>query len=308
MWKPLGGFAPGELTEARLQAQWASQIPAAAGRSLLEPAADYSHTSLEWRCDSRVLASAPLTDDGLRAGLCIATLRLVLLRGSEILQGTTLDAKSVAEGLEWLTQALSKHLDRHGRELRRPEHELPSHAVGDGAPFALEGIVEALAELEQWLDNADGLLRVRAARLDGASAVRCWPHHLDIATLVTLEASNVADEAKSIGLGLSLGDDTYAEPYFYVTPWPYPEPRETSQPLPSGHWHTEKFFAAVLTGSELTDGGQAGQAQRAEAFLEAATAASRGLLGTRSETAKTPMIWHEVAEVDELPPGRGRPC
>ena len=47
----------------------------------------------------------------------------------------------------------------------------------------------------------------------------CWPHHFDIATLVKLEDGQPAN-ARSIGVGVSPGDEYYAQPYVYVSPWP----------------------------------------------------------------------------------------
>jgi hypothetical protein len=97
-----------------------------------------------------------------------------------------------------------------------------------------------------------------------ASSVRCWPHHFDIAILLTVAPG------KTVGLGLSPGDSSYAEPYWYVTPYPYPKNPELP-PLPEGgRWHTEGFFAAVLRGSDLLAGDPGTQRQRSESFLRAA--------------------------------------
>jgi hypothetical protein len=51
-------------------------------------------------------------------------------------------------------------------------------------------------------------------------------------------------------VGLSPGDASYPQPYFYVGPYPHP-PLESLRPLASGHWHREGWLAAVLTADEL---------------------------------------------------------
>jgi hypothetical protein len=107
-----------------------------------------------------------------------------------------------------------------------------------------------------------------------ASAVRCWPHHFDIATLWTLGDGD-AETAPSVGIGMSPGDSHYPLPYFYVSPWPRPAP-EQLPPLPvPGHWHSQDFISAILTGDQIV----AMKDRRGETrqFLDAAIAVARDL-------------------------------
>jgi hypothetical protein len=80
--------------------------------------------------------------------------------------------------------------------------------------------------------------------------VVCWPHHFDIATLVSLEEGSPAN-ARSIGVGASPGDQYYDQPYFYISPWPRFDGEKLPDPPAPGRWHTEGFFGAVLTGEEI---------------------------------------------------------
>jgi hypothetical protein len=105
------------------------------------------------------------------------------------------------------------------------------------------------------------------------------PHHFDIASVVSLDGTSGGLAARSVGVGLSPGDESYPEPYFYVSPWPYPATRK-GPALPAGaHWHTEGFFAAVLTGSKLVDTGD-NQGEVLVGFLRAAVDAARELAGS----------------------------
>jgi hypothetical protein len=90
-------------------------------------------------------------------------------------------------------------------------------------------------------------------------------------------SSKDGDEAPSLGLGLSPGDEGIPEPYFYVTPWPPPGPGEPLPDLPApGRWHREGWTGAVLTGTEVVAAGDGGaQAARASAFLAEAVSALR---------------------------------
>src|SRR5262249_62389310 len=78
-----------------------------------------------------------------------------------------------------------------------------------------------LAALVTWFTNADvalGTIRVEvAARGLDAPPVRCWPHHLDLDTLVTVAPG------RTTGVGFEPGDESYDEPYFYVSVYPAPD-------------------------------------------------------------------------------------
>lgn len=147
------------------------------------------------------------------------------------------------------------------------------------SPYAATNLANARAELAAWFANADrSLTRLRnehAATMPSISPVRCWPHHFDIATLMFLETDD-PEHARSVNVGLSPGDSSYDEPYFYVSPWPYPDAAKLP-PLPApGHWHTQGFIAAVAPASRIisiTD-----RQSAVEVFLQAAVAAAIGAL------------------------------
>jgi hypothetical protein len=121
----------------------------------------------------------------------------------------------------------------------------------------------------------------------GFAPVRCWPHHFDIATLELLDGA-AADpkHARSVSLGMSPGDASYAEPYWYVNPWPRPEGRPLPA-LPEGRWHTESWFGAALLGSQLAGLPAKAQQLRTQAFLVAALKASRDLLANGGRIGST---------------------
>ena len=106
------------------------------------------------------------------------------------------------------------------------------------------------------------------ARAVAAPTVRCWPHHFDLATLFALEAGD-PETARSVGVGLSPGDGSYAEPYFYCTPWPAPE----NLPEPPGplHWHTQGFTSLVCPASRVDVSTDLGDVLSAAVTLAART-------------------------------------
>lgn len=261
MWKPLDSHAPAALTSARLALHWAAQLVSAPGTTLLEPQADFSHTNLGWEESTGRIVGRDLDERRTRAALRISELELAVLRGEdEVVGNLSLDGSSYDAAMSWLAQTLGRDTP-----LARSEHEMPEHPVNGGANFDSAGLESGLTELEAWLSNAHHLIARAIAPKGGASEVRLWPHHLDIACLVTLEGSG--EEAKSINVGLSLGDGSYGEPYWYISPWPYPEARRDDIELPHGHWHTDGFYAAILSAEELRASGE-DQAKHAEAFVD----------------------------------------
>jgi hypothetical protein len=151
-----------------------------------------------------------------------------------------------------------------------PPYALPEHPFGAGAAFGApdDG---SLLELARWFGNAEALLRSVASGWPGSAPVRVWPHHFDVGSVLPLDSAP-GEEAPSIGVGLSPGEEGIAEPYFYVTPWPPPPSAESLPELPAGgHWHRTGWTGALLTGSEiLAERGGAAQAAAASAFLTGA--------------------------------------
>jgi hypothetical protein len=97
--------------------------------------------------------------------------------------------------------------------------------------------------------------------------------------LITLDGSSGSEEARSIGVGFCTGDGSYDQPYFYVTPWPYPD-TENLPPLAAGaHWHREGWTGAVLTAEHVISVPTDEQEHTIRQALERSVTACRELLG-----------------------------
>ena len=270
MWTPLGTLEPRALVDARLSAHWAVQVPAAAAASLLPPRADFAHTNLGWDPGTEALLSHPLGPDGsVSAGLRLKDLTWIVAKDGGVVDACPVHGRTLAEGAAWFVETLTV------APFGLFEHDMPSHPVKGGAAFDTLGQVDVHAELAAWMSNASEVLG-QQVRDENASAVRLWPHHFDIATLITLEHHEDPELARSVNVGFSLGDASYAEPYAYVSPWPYPADTGAAPALACGHWHTEGFFAAVLLGSTVTDA-NAEQEARALSFLREAVGHARNM-------------------------------
>lgn len=274
-WKTLGTVSPTELSGARVQLHWAAQLLSAPGVSLLPAAEDYSHTNLGWDPELDVLSGRNVGSVPLRAALVFEGLELAVLDSERERSSMRLAGHTVQQGLSWLARELACD----DTALALPVHDMPSHPVGEGGVFSDAG-AQARSELAAWFANAFSLILEVAADEATASPVRCWPHHFDVASLITLDAGVGAEEARSIGVGFSPGDGSYDQPYFYVTPWPYPDATNLPSLAAGMDWHTSGWTGAVLTAERLLSVPPGEQQRTARKALGSAVAASRELLGS----------------------------
>ena len=271
VWEALGAVPPLALAEERLVLHHAVQLVAAVGRSLVPPRPDDGHTNLEWLAGAFVGQEVPGPRPWL-ASLRASDLSLVVVTAGAEAGRVALAGRTRDEAFAWLSH-VALHLGVAGGRLRLdPPYRIPNHPVGSGAPFPTA--TPKLAELARWFGNGNALLRAVASRWPGAAPVRVWPHHFDVGAVLPL-ASGRGEESPSIGIGLSPGDEGIAEPYFYATLWPAPDP-DSLPPLPEGRWNRNGWTGAKLTGSEIAAAGDGGaQAAVADVFLASAVAILR---------------------------------
>ena len=272
-WRPTRGIELGRLREARLEAHYAVQWLARAARAFVLAHPDDGHTSLTWDYTVDGLDTHPLQRD-LHLALRITDLTL-LLGGAGGRQSFPLDGRTDADARRWLGQQLGAHGLDVGKLDAPAPYDMPAHPVGRGGAYGAGKLAGALAELAAWFANAHRSLGVVRERMTGrgltASPVRCWPHHFDLAVLTLLEGGD-AEHARSVNAGFSPGDEHHDEPYFYVSPHPYPDSVKLP-PLPAlGHWHVQGFTAAIAPATRIvaTKDRQAA----ADEFLDAAVAAA----------------------------------
>jgi len=222
--------------DTRLQLHWAAQAAAGVGRTILPKQADDSHTNFSWSHERGAL----MQGDG-KSGVRVRDLTLLFGDEEYPLAGRTLD-----DAFRFFEERVGTMLARPG-EATPPDHPVANGCVFEPVPAELEALASLYAKADLELQRI-------------ATPVRVWPHHFDIATLIDLGGG------RTIGVGFVPGDAQFPDPYWYVTPWPYPADRTNTKPLPSGFWNTEPWFGAVLPASS--------DANVAE-FLDAAISALR---------------------------------
>jgi Family of unknown function (DUF5996) len=249
-WRLLRAIDKLQLSEARLQAHHAVQWLARAARAYIPLQPDDGHTSLRW--DGDALTTQPFTD-GARLSLTIADLTLAWHDGQGAAQSMALTGRSDRDARAWLGERLAERgLDAKALDGPAP-YQIPAHALAADARYDTARSAAALTMLAAWYADAHlsltRLQRQLSERKLAPSPVACWPHHFDMAVLVTLPKPN-PEQTGYVGAGLSPGDDYYDEPYFYVSV--YPKPDGTLPPLPAlAHWHSRDFTAAVATADKI---------------------------------------------------------
>ena len=276
MTEHLNRHAPTALQAARAMAHQAVQLVTRAARANLPPAADDSHSNVGWHADLGGFLSQPIEKDGkqVHVGLGLQPLRLVVNVDGKGAATLDLAGKTVTDAATWMDGELAK-LGLAAIADTQVPYDLPPEV---GAVTAFQDEPE-LTSLAAWFALAHDTLSVFAAKnadlSPGPSPVRCWPHHFDIATYVALETGD-PETARGIGVGMAPGDEAYAQPYFYVNPWPHLSPANLPAPISPGHWHTKGFVGAIATGEAVLSGDDA--RATVDGFLEGAFNVGKGLL------------------------------
>ena len=256
-WRALCAVDRARLSEARLQAHHAVQWLASAARAYVPPQPDDNHTSLGWDDAFEGFTTHPLKGD-LRLGLKLTELSITLLGGDRkaSMHLLCLNGRPDAHAKQWLAEQLAADgFDARGLDHPSP-YDIPEHPIGMGAAYNTADLTDALRELTAWFGNANIVVEDIRGQLSKRgfepSPARCWPHHFDLATLVSFPGRS--GETAYVGVGLSPGDMYYDEPYFYVTLYPAPD-ISTLPPLSFGHWHTEHFVGACAPAQKILSAG-----------------------------------------------------
>ncbi len=253
-WQLLTFPSTEDMTQVREQCHQAIQNVAAVGRSFLPKSAEDENANLEWdagleRLVGRWVETGEVT---FRSSLSISDFTVFLVNSNiETISSFSLQGKTQTDVMVWLEH----QLDELGFEFSKINlalpYKIPEYPTAKGKAFQIDNL-EAASELSRLYHNTKLLLTDLLSKYDETTSVKCWPHHFDIAGRIILLNTGDPATTKSIGLGLSPGDKYYNEPYFYVSPWPYPTKDLPELESSYGHWHEDDWIGAVLQVSDLS--------------------------------------------------------
>ncbi len=265
---------PQDLIPHRIQLHYAIQFIAATSLALGEEKPDSSQMALAWDSDLNGFVGQKIPRTQIQVGLWPGALTSVILNQHQPVATLPLAGLTLAEALDW-HRAKLENLGVTADSLKLldyPPDDFPDHPLAHGARFE-PGDVAGREAIADYYAKTRPLLETILAANPAASPIYIWPHHFDLATLITYPGKTEAD-TKYLGVGLSPGDGGYAEPYWYITPYPYPDVAQLPT-LPVGNWHIEGWVGAVLTASQVTDD------STIQTFIDAAVTASKNLLNVR---------------------------
>ena len=268
-WIELKSFSVDELENVRKQIHQAAQLPAIAGRCLNPKDLGDSFAALTWDKNNNQLTSQKLGESNFRTTLNISDFKLVIVNeNDESVNSLGLDSKTYDVAFNWLKEKLSQLGFDPSKLNKKLPYQIPEYPTANDTPFSHINPI-AFTELQNYYSNAALILEKISYKEKDASEIYCWPHHFDIASLTTIERNSNPEKSKTIGIGLSPGDESYNEPYFYISPWPYPEDKDSLPKLYHGHWHNQGWFGGVLTASEIIrQEDKSGQLKITENFIE----------------------------------------
>jgi len=161
-----------------------------------------------------------------------------------------LSGQSAASIASWLHATLT--------DIGADRSLVPAGKDRDDAAFSGYSAAQAIALQEALAAVATALEKFRAGIREETSPIQIWPHHFDL-SMIWLPGQKIPDQDpadeeyadKQMNFGFVFGDESFAEPYFYVTAYPLPDAMPKTE-MPAGTtWMSEGFSGAVLLYKDL---------------------------------------------------------
>lgn len=279
-WSRISEVPPAGLRDALLEVHWAVQFIASAGQTFSEPRPDDSHRAMAWGAGLRSFVGEGFAGTyPFRLSLRPEDLTLALLdRTDEALGSLPLAGVTRDQAYEWLSVGLATYMGAPRPRIGRPEYDLPDHPVAHGEPFSRD-LGAKLPTVAALYGAAAELLERLVVGRPEASPVRCWPHHFDIATLLTVSEPHEEEPGRTIGVGMAPMGGGYEAWHWYVKLWPSPDPSALPVLAGPGAWHTDGWTGAVLAGEDVAAAPPQERARLVGAFATGAIGAASLVLG-----------------------------
>ena len=280
-WRTLTPSGLANLPTTRVEAHYALQLLASFAQNFVPEKDDDSHRSMRWEAGEATFWTETSGHGALNVGLRLSDFTLLVRQSQTPMAQMPLFGERLADARAWI-QTVVRGAGVLPVELSWPEYALVPRSGGWQRRLAPDA--GALLDLVAWFENGLLVLERMTGDVQEASPIRCWPHHFDMASLLTFRCQDV-DQATYIGMGLSPGDAPEGLPYFYVNGWPPPAPDRLPPLEPPARWRTEGWVGAVLSAEDVTRRGEGKEGlATVEAFFQRAGDAMKGALSDRMPT------------------------
>lgn len=283
-WPPISEKEIIPLNDITLVLHLASQFLGGAGKSLVTPEDDFSHTSMRWDQErgwfiGKVLPSKQVLYTVLDTNGMILR---IINEHKLVLHSFELTGKTFEEGIHWIKATLAQYAINTKDYKLEMEDDIPDHPLRHGKTFPL--IAPSEFELFRKARNiGQKVIRHYADQYDDATPVETWPHHFDIGSYIPLKKEG-EETTHSMTLGMAVKDPYVNEHYFYITHWAKAGGIQYDHlpELPSGgYWNRKDFTGAMLPFSEVIKANHSPEDQwlAVKRFMDKGISASKQLLG-----------------------------
>lgn len=248
---------PKSLGEARTQTQNAVHWLARLANSYLTPEPDQRQVWMHFDAERQAIVTRPFAGS-VSVELRLPALELQFLENDRpaphILH---VEGHSPAKVEAWvLVELLHRGIDREQFSKALP-YQPVNLMTGDHIEYSPDACARELDELTRWLGNAEAVLgplrrefAAEAAPAAGSQGgLMCWPEHFHVGILIGAEPDRAA-AARALRVGLSAGDDRYAEPYFFVAAQ---QGAEIEMPHPGAVLTASRIIADGLDAESVRD-------------------------------------------------------
>lgn len=251
-WQLSGGVDPRRMGDAKSQTQNAVHWLARLAHSYRDPEPAGGHVVLTFEHGRRAFVTQPFAN-GVTVEVRLPSLELQFREGDRPVPHTlAVEGHSPAKVEAWvLVELLHRGIDRDRFSKELP-YDTPDLMSGDTIEYSPETCALELDELTRWLDNAAailGRLKESTSAADPSPPLRCWPQQFHIGTVLSVEPAGVVSE-KAMRVGFSVGDDRYAEPYFFVA---VQNGGAIETPHPGSVVTASRITSAKLTADDVAD-------------------------------------------------------
>ncbi len=241
-----------KLSDVKQQFHLALQNVAAVGRKFLEHSDNDENATLTWIPGLSRLAGKWIEGNvRFRSSISFDDFSIYLVdERVNTISSFSVVGKTHRQIMIWLEEQIGKlQLQASDLTLNLP-YKIQDSPQLNGEKFQAND-PDVTMELMKYFHNTFKVLREFKKSRELNSEVYVWPHHFDEALTVMIKDTGDPETNSTITLGMSPGDESIQEPYFYVSTWPHVLTSQLPLLENGAIWVEEEWTGSVFLSSEL---------------------------------------------------------